>query len=67
MNLPTNCRLCNNEDEEDEEHAFFNCPSFKYAWAAFNRLRHHFSLSILTSWDEIRTRILPQPNKKFLK
>ena len=65
VNLPTNYRLCNNEEEEDEEHAFFTCPSFKYAWAAFNRLRHHFSLSTLISWDEAKTRILPQPNQNF--
>ena len=25
----------------------------------------HFSLSTLTSWDEVRTGILPQPNQKF--
>ena len=50
---------------EDEEHAFFNCPSFKYACIAFNRLRRHFSLSTLTSWDEVRTGILPHPQQFF--
>ena len=58
MNLPANCCLCNNEDEKDEIHAFFNCSSFKYAWATFNRLRYHFSLPTLISWNEVRTGVL---------
>ena len=61
INLPINCRLCKNEEEEDEEHGTF----FKYAWMAFNRLRHHFSLSTLSSWEETRNGIFPQPNQKF--
>ena len=63
INLPTNCQLCNNEEEENEEYAFFTCPSFKYAWDAFNRLRRHFSLPTLSTWEEVRTGILPQPQQ----
>ena len=39
--------------------------TYKYAWTAFNRLRHYFSHSILTSWDEVRTGILSQSEKSF--
>ena len=42
---------------------FFTCPSFKYAWDAFNRLRRHFSLSTLSTWEEVKTEILPQPHQ----
>ena len=65
INLPTNCRLCNNDEEKDEEHAFFTCPSFKYAWAAFDRLKRYFSLPSLTTWEEVRTRFIPQPHQFF--
>ena len=37
LNIPTNCCLCNDEQEDDEKHAFLTCPSSKYAWATFNK------------------------------
>ena len=67
INLFTNCRLCNNEEEEDEEHVIFTCPSFKYAWDAFNGLRRQFSLSTLSTSEEVKTRILPQPHQILLQ
>ena len=39
------------------------CPSFKYAWIAFNIFRKHSSLPILTFGEEVRIGIIPQSHQ----